>query len=411
MIKRLRKFYFRVVSSIAFYTVLLALFFLLLSWVMLQLDFSAWGTAVKSQWHWLRLKDPTTARTVASTVVGGIISLTVFSFSMVMIILVGAASQMSNRTLDSMIGNRFQQIVLGFYLGTIVYALFLLSSIRDIDSGVHVPALSVYLLIFLAVADLFLFIYFLHYVTQTVKYGTIIDRIHAQTKKRLQQSIDERSNTAGETAAADGAERHPVLMPGSDYFQGFHKKGLLRWAGKHNAVVEFLFPVGTYVLEGTPVLHLAAPQKPDTEECKELFESVDFFGSQSPDHHWYYGFLHLAEVAIKALSPGINDPSTAVLSLNALADLFALRLQLPDLDVCVDENRQPRIITAERSFAELFEKCIDPIWHYGNKDPFIRTALHELLIQLRYLAPPAAAAKMLARLQQQLDIAENTSPV
>ena len=89
---------------------------------------------------------------------------------MVMIALNQAASQMSNRVLSSMIENRFQQIVLGFYIGTIVYALFLLSTIRDINSGVYVPALSIYLLILLTVIDIFLFIYFLDYVTQTVKY-------------------------------------------------------------------------------------------------------------------------------------------------------------------------------------------------------------------------------------------------
>ena len=58
-----------------------------------------------------------------------------------------------------------------------VYALFLLSTIRDISRGIYVPALSIYLLIFLTVIDIFIFIYFLDYVTQTVKYATVIDRI------------------------------------------------------------------------------------------------------------------------------------------------------------------------------------------------------------------------------------------
>ncbi len=82
-----------------------------------------------------------------------------------MILLNQAASQMSNRMLDSMIGNKFQQIILGFYIGTIVYSLFLLSTIRDITSGIYVPALSIYLLLLFTVVDIFLFIYFLHYLT------------------------------------------------------------------------------------------------------------------------------------------------------------------------------------------------------------------------------------------------------
>ncbi len=69
-----------------------------------------------------------------------------------------------------------------------MYAFFLLSTIRDIDSGIYVPALSTYLLIALTIIDIFLFIYFLPYITQSVKYGTIIHRIHKQTKEVLEQN-------------------------------------------------------------------------------------------------------------------------------------------------------------------------------------------------------------------------------
>jgi uncharacterized membrane protein len=137
---------------------------------MLELDFSPWGKKVKSGMRWLRLQDPSTARSIISTIAGAVISLTVFSFSMVMIVLNQAASQISNRVFTSMIQNRFQQLVLGFYIGTIVYALFFLSTIRDIYSGTYIPALSIYLLIFFTIISIFLFIYFLDYVTLTVKF-------------------------------------------------------------------------------------------------------------------------------------------------------------------------------------------------------------------------------------------------
>ncbi|MEO8962629.1 MAG: DUF2254 family protein [Ginsengibacter sp.] len=144
---------------------------------MLHFDYSKTGKQIKASMNWLTLKDAETARSILSTIAGGIISLTVFSFSMVMIVLNQAASQMTNRMLESMIGNRFQQFVLGIYIGSIVYALFLLSNIRDINSGKYIPALCIYLLLLLTVADILIFIYFLHYVTQSVKFETIIDRV------------------------------------------------------------------------------------------------------------------------------------------------------------------------------------------------------------------------------------------
>ena len=159
--KWLRVYYKNITESIAFYPAFIATGFLLLSWGMLEIDLSIWGKELKSALTWLSLKDVSTARSIISTIAGAIISLTVFSFSMVMIVLNQAASQMSNRVLSNMIENRFQQIILGFYIGTTVYALCLLSTIRDTENGIYVPALSIYLLILLTVVDIFLFIYFL----------------------------------------------------------------------------------------------------------------------------------------------------------------------------------------------------------------------------------------------------------
>ena len=186
-----RIYYFKIAESIAFYPALIAIIFLALSWGMLEFDFSVLGKDIKSGLSWLSLRDASTARSIIATVAGAIISLTVFSFSMVMIVLNQAASQMSNRVLNSMIENRFQQVILGIYIGTIVYALFLLSTIRDNSNGLNVPALSIYLLLVLTVIDIFLFIYFLDYVTQTVKYETVINRVKNHTLHTMRRELNE----------------------------------------------------------------------------------------------------------------------------------------------------------------------------------------------------------------------------
>ncbi|MGY4536463.1 putative membrane protein [Mucilaginibacter sp. UYNi724] len=85
--KWLRGTYNKIVTSIAFYPALIAIGFLVLSWLMLELDFSETGKHIKSNYSWIRLKDASTARSIVSTIAGGIISLMVFSFSMVMILL------------------------------------------------------------------------------------------------------------------------------------------------------------------------------------------------------------------------------------------------------------------------------------------------------------------------------------
>ncbi|GAA4314358.1 DUF2254 domain-containing protein [Nibribacter koreensis] len=377
----IRRYYTQVVTSIAFYPAVIALVFLLISYVMLNIDFSEYGKSVKSRWDFLTLKDASTARTIAATIAAGILSLTVFSFSMVMILLNQAASNMSNRVLDSMIGNRFQQWVLGFYIGTIVYALFLLSTIRDIDSGVLVPALSVYLLILLTVVDIFLFIYFLHYITQSVKYDTIIDRIHKQTRRRLEElfPLEEIPKNAM-LAFMDGYE---VRATASGYYQGFNHKALLRLCAQNHWQVAFLFPVSAYVLQGVPFLKVHAPKSVTKEQEKELRLLVEFYRSESIQISAYYGYRQLVEVALKALSPGVNDPGTAVLSLQAVVDLLAFQVGHYPIQTLPDADGDARVFIKEKHFEEIFEETLLPIWDYGHEDRILQLEMERLLRQLQ----------------------------
>lgn len=380
IVQWLRKNYLRVIHSIAFYPVIITVGFLFLSLLTLELDFSETGRHIKSTYGWMRLQDPSTARTILATIAGGIISLTVFSFSMVMIVLNQAASQMSNRTLDSMIGNRFQQVVLGFYIGSIVYALFLLSTIRELKSGMDIPALGVYFAVLLTVVNIFLFIYFIHYVTQSVKFNTIISRTHNETRHSLDLLC-----TLKEVEAFTEPEmkQRSVGMPYSDYFQGFNKEALLKFTQHHNLVVKFLYPAGTYLLKDTPVLTLYYEQMPTHEVVQDLILLLDIFNGHPIENNPYYGYHQLAEVAIKALSPGINDPQTAVLSLHALTDLLSHQLNDYMPLVYVDEQDTQRIATVTWTFEKLFTECFYAIWDYGKNDRYVQAAMEQMIGQLR----------------------------
>ncbi len=377
--KWLRKIYSKTIDSIAFFPAVISIGFLLWAILMLEFDFSETGKQIKSQLSWLSLRDASTARVILTTIAAGIISLTVFSFTMVMILLNQAASQLSNRMLDSMIGNRFQQIILGFYIGTIVYALFLLSTIRDTVSGIYVPALSIYLLLLFTVLDIFLFIYFLHYVTQSVKFETIIKRIHKRTLDTLQHHCCSEKTIP---FTPDGQVAQTIYMPSSDYYQGFNKHTLLHFAQKHNVLVQMVHYPGSYLLKGRPLLIVFGDRKLHKDDIDDLMIAIDTYNGQPIDKNAYYGYHQLAEVAIKALSPGINDPETAVLSIHALSDLFRFRLSNYLPLTIPGEGGMIRIVLKELSFDELFAECFYPIWNYGKGDRYIQNALSKMMDQL-----------------------------
>lgn len=403
ILKWFRKNYHSITGSIAFLPAVVAVLFLIASFLMLQLDNSEIGKGIKSNLGSLSFKDADTARTVIATVLGSIITLTVFSFSMVMIVLNQAASQMSNRVLEGMIENRFQQWVLGVYIGSIVYALFLLSNIRDIQSGIYIPVLSIYLLLFLTVFVIFIFIYFLHYVTQSVKFETIINRVYDKTLHSMKNEITSKS----ENVILPKHGKQVIFSRRSGYFQNVNASLLANFAREKEGFFEFLYPPGSFLLKEVPFLNFYGSDKLTKEDLDEIFIAIDFFKGQPIEINNYYGFHQLTEVAIKALSPGINDPETAVLSIHALVDLLQYKSANFFNNIIDDDKGVARILLKKRTFIDLLDDCLLPIWRYGKEDPYIQNTLlemtHQLLLNITEEKPKKYLEDFKALIQKEIN--------
>lgn len=394
----LQRRYFKIINSIAFYPAFIGLLFLAFSYAMIRFDYSELGKQIKSQLPYTTLKDAATARSIISAIVGGVISLTVFSFSMVMIVLNQAASQLSNRVLNRLIGNRFQQVVLGIYIGTTVFALFLLTSIRDIDSGIYIPALSTYALILLTIADIFLFINFLHYVTQSVKYEVIIERIHDDTQDGLASACN-LPKRPSEPIELSGD--HVVRANSSGIYEGFDEDSLTKVADENDCVFATLHVPGTFVLQGLPTLKVSKPISNESHD--KAARAVRVHSSESIEENFYYGMRQLSEIGMKALSPGINDPGTAIIALRALSQLLAYRLRNFSDNVVRSKDKSVRIIIKELTFDEIFANTILPVWDYGKEDRLIQQELFDLLTQLQTISAHATVGRLLLEVKRKIE--------
>ncbi len=377
----------KIVNSIAFYPVIMVIAFLVLSILSITFDFSEIGMQIKSHLQRLSLRDASTARSIISSITAGIFTLTVFSFSMVMIVLNQTASQLSNRILDRLIGSRFQQLVLGVYVGTIIYSLFLLSTIRDIDQGIQIPALSTYLLIILTVLDIFLFIYFLHFITQSVKYEVIIQRILEDTKTSLEQAC-KLEQPPSETIPIES--EHLITATKSGIYQGFDTHILLGICDDNKCVLQLMQAPGTFVLIGVPVIK--ANKNLPAEIIKKIQEEVYLRSSETVKENYFFGFRQLTEMAVKALSTGINDPGTAIESIRALFQLYAYRVSFFPKNTIKNKELQVKIIVKELTFDQIFKDTIYPIWDYGKEDRMVQNELHHLLEIFLIAAPNAKIA-------------------
>ena len=124
---------------------------------------------------------------------------------------------------------------------------------------------------------------------------------------------------------------------------------------------------------------------------------------QEIDKSYTYGLKQLMEIAVKALSPGINDPGTAVISLQAIGDLLAYRLQhFPELNV-EDKKGTIRIIIKEKSFDEAFKNYVMPVWDYGKNDRSIQHEMVHILKQLKMKGEQLIINKLLGEVQLSLN--------
>lgn len=378
LIQWLRKTYHLSIHSFGIYPGLLTILFLLFFILTYSQETSSPALLLKRTFVWMNLKNTDAARTIITTVATGIIGLMVFSFSMVMVVMGQAASQMSNRILDNLIGNKLQQTTLGFYLGTIVSSFFLLSVVDD-KGTTFIPSLSVFFLVVLTIADLFMFVSFLQYITKSVRFEQLIKTIHQKTRISLAQFYAGHPVHSWTLYHEQSLE---VAVPASGYFQGINRKQLLTYLMEHNLQLE-VYPFRcTYVVTGEPFLKLYFNHRPSQKVLEQIFSYFDFYTGQEIDKNPYYGFLHLSEVAIKALSPGINDPGTAVLCIHALTDLLIQKLQEHSTEVFTDKNETPRVYIKERGFDEVFRFCLFSIWDYGKKDRFVQHACQQMVQQL-----------------------------
>jgi uncharacterized membrane protein len=384
-----------IIHSIAFFPVLMGLLFLAISIGMISLDYSAFGKELKSTYEFLSIKDAETARSILSAIAGGIISLTVFSFSMVMIVLNQAASSLSNRVLDNLIGNRQQQYILGIYIGTIVYAFFILTAIRDVDNSLRIPSISTYFAILLTIFDIFLFIYFLHYITQSVKFDVIVSRIYQETKDAiLENNTDEKNQK--EFKLQDSKVEIKAIKSG--VFEGFNESKIRDFCEELELKIESIHLKGTFILNGSPLIYVSKPITED--QIKRLHNYIHLVNRESIEENFIFGIRQLREIAVKALSPGINDPGTANESLKAIFQLFDYYLESNPHRTIFNDNGAPIVSINQIEFDQLFNENIMTIWDYGKSDRSIQYQLNLLITQLHTKNPQTVFKQFLLEMKK-----------
>lgn len=388
---RLFRLYHRVTGSIAFYPTLIAVGLASLCVVTIVLEMT-WLQPYKEDLDLGLVKNADNARLILGTLVAGIISLMVFSFSMVMVVLNSAASSLSPRVIPGLISSRSHQVVLGVYLGTIINSLMLISTIQEGDD-INVPSLGIFLALGLAVICLCLFVYFIRSISLSIQVDFILNRVYKQTLAQLRTRRRQLQDSHG-PAWPDDAQWSVVRARRSGYFKALNVTAAHDVLDDHDARMTVQVHYGFFVMPGHPLMRIE--RELDDDCTNRLLDCFDFYVEEYAHRHFFFGFKQIVEIAVRALSPGINDPGTAIKAIDMLSVLLAERMEMPDHEVAHAQDR-PRIFIRELNLHQLLQMTFGPQRRYGADDLQVLQALLQACKNLLYAAKDADTERVLLR--------------
>lgn len=371
----LYKTYRLITGSIAFYPTLIAVGFFIFATVVMLVEYDPFMMDLKEKISFVLVKSKEDARLVLGTLVGSIISLMVFSFSMVMIVLNRASSTLSPRVIPGLITDKSNQVVLGFYLGSIIYSLVMIVNVQS-EETINTPDFGILLAMIFGITCLGFFMYFIHTISQNIQVDNILTSIFNSTQRemdRLDLSEGEKQEELPNTE-----KWHTLKTTKAGYFKKVKVNELIKLCKKHQIKVQMLEPIGFFFVENFPLLRV--DKKVNNEIQDEIQNCFILYTEEWVSDHYVFGFKQISEIAVKALSPGINDPGTAIKAVHLLTLLYIKKIQMKEKYVMHDEEGESRFFFKKITFEKLFYDHLTQIRIYGKSDSVVMLALlHGLL--------------------------------
>ncbi|QZO11712.1 DUF2254 domain-containing protein [Pseudoalteromonas piscicida] len=409
--RKLAENYRELISSIGFYPSLLAVAFFIFALITTALEYAAPISNFKELIAIVLVDSEENARTILSTLVGSIISLTVFSFSMVMIVLNNASAGLSPRVLPGLITRKSHQLVLGFYLGSIIYAIIMLINIRGVGNGeTGIPALGVLFSLVFGLISLGFFVFFIHSISRAIQVDNVLNDLFNNTKSEMKNIITKQQEQPFDNFP-DFSSWHNLPSTEEGYFKGVQSDKLCALCEQHDLKIYIAVKQGFFTVKGYPFLKCNKDLSEDEALHDALLSCFIFYVEEYISDHYRYGLTQISEIAVKAMSPGINDPGTAVKAIDMLSILLIQRLDICDVNYSFKHAKnEPLLYIHEASFDELLHDNFTPIRNYAKTDGYVMVNVLEAFknILFRSSADQQATESLFNYLEAIIDDVRNT---
>lgn len=335
------------------------------------------------------------SRSLLAAVAGSMITVAGTVFSITLVALSLASSQYSSRVLRNFIRDRTNQSVLGVFIGIFAYCLVVLRSIHGDGDDAFVPSVAVFLGLLLGFGGIGVLVFFIHHIAQSVQASRIVEAIRLETAGAIERLFPRRLAGVEPPASIDSDWHEAWRADATGYVQ-FVDHAQLRDAARAQGIrLKVSARIGQFVMQGHCLLS-ASPATPDG--FGDTVSNCWSIGAQRTlEQDIGFGIRQLVDVALKALSPGLNDTTTAVMCIDAVA---AVMVQLAPRDLRFDGcdgDGVVRVQADHSDFCELLGESLDQIRYAASDNAAVLERLHWALSALSPVTSAGSRRQALER--------------
>ncbi len=333
---------------------------------------------------------PEGARLVLSTIAGSMITVAGVTFSITIVALTLASSQFGPRLLRNFMHDTGNQVVLGTFIAAFAYCLLVLRTVHTEEGEYFIPSVSVAVAVVLALAGIAVLIYFIHHVSASMQADQIILAVYNELEEKMRRLFPEEwrddlgESVDGEAQRQVEEGKYPqsiyVNVKSSGYIQAVNQYTLLNIAVRNDLLVLLPHRPGDFVAAGITLITAKGKEEIGESIARQLENTVIVGSQRSPEQDPEFAVRQLVEIAVRALSPGINDPYTAISCIDRLGSALCLlcgrEFPLPYL---YDDEGKLRVISKPVTFTGVVNSAFDQIRQYGRSSATVAIRLMEAL--------------------------------
>ncbi|MBE0661345.1 MAG: DUF2254 domain-containing protein [Bacteroidales bacterium] len=334
------------------------------------------------------------AKSILTIIAGAMMGVAGTVFSITLVVLTLASSQLGSRLVRNFMYDKLNQVVLGTYVSSFVYCLIVLSSLKENDSFNFVPAISVLAALASAIAGIILLIIFIHHVSMSIQSDKVISDISAAMSKSIQKLFPEGIGQGEEKQAPDISFLKQsynfikeVRCKSSGYLQSVDGQGLINFAQDKDCIIILHQRPGNFLVQDMVLCEALCNEEFDIEMQEEIQDHFIIGKVRTPLQDAEFSIHQMVEVAARALSPGVNDPYTAIACIDNLTSVmcYLTGVEFPS-PYRYDLKGKLRVIAVNHSFSGMLNAAFNQIRQYGEGSPSVMIRLMEAMTTLSTFA-------------------------